>query len=260
MTSLNDLLELRRPWVVAHRGDSGRHPENTMGAFEAAITAGADMVEMDVQLSKDRVPVVIHDATLERTTNGHGLVAEHTMNELSRLDAGSWKSPAFASERISSLEEVLESLSGRILLNLELKRNAYDKNPKKDGIEAQVCDIANRFGASYSTMISSFRYSYFSRITKHPHSLPVALLQTHPPAEAFIRDLHRKHRAFSYHTDERRLTEPLLSRLKKNRIRVFAYTVNDVKRMDELIRWGVTGIITNEPAQMQQLLAEKQLL
>ena len=95
MESINLLEHKKRPWVVAHRGYRGKFPENTLAAFEAAIDVEADMIELDVCLTSDRVPVVIHDETLDRTTDGKGLVSEHSLSDLKKLDAGSWFSAEF---------------------------------------------------------------------------------------------------------------------------------------------------------------------
>lgn len=111
--------------VAAHRGDSYNHAENTMDAFRAAIQAGADMIETDVHLTRDGVLVLIHDDKVDRTTDGHGLVAEMTFEELRRLNAGSLYNPA----QIPTLEELLQELSGQaVLLNLEVKEYANDGN------------------------------------------------------------------------------------------------------------------------------------
>ena len=111
MENINKLENIKRPWVVAHRGYSARYPENTASAFDAAISAGADMIELDVCITKDRVPVVIHDQTLERTTDGAGMVSEFNLSELKKLDAGSWFSPEFKGESIPTLEEILTNKS-----------------------------------------------------------------------------------------------------------------------------------------------------
>ncbi len=107
--------------VDAHRGASAWYPENTLSAFEAAIACGADSVELDVQLSADAVPVVIHDDTVDRTTNGAGAVAQLSAAELASLDAGGWKSPSFKGERIPTLDQCLWLLAGTVRINIELK-------------------------------------------------------------------------------------------------------------------------------------------
>jgi glycerophosphoryl diester phosphodiesterase len=97
----------QRPLLVAHRGDRHEAPENTLTAFEVALANGADAIELDVQVARDQVPVVIHDERLDRTTNGSGAVRDHSWAELCDLDAGSWHGSAFAGERIPSLEDAL---------------------------------------------------------------------------------------------------------------------------------------------------------
>ncbi|ACZ21814.1 glycerophosphoryl diester phosphodiesterase [Sanguibacter keddieii DSM 10542] len=112
-----------RPMVIAHRGSSSLAPQNTLAAFESAWRSGADSIEIDIQLDADGAPVVIHDDTVDATTNGSGAVAEMHSDELRRLDAGSWFSPAYAGQRIPTFDEVLELLVARegIELLLELK-------------------------------------------------------------------------------------------------------------------------------------------
>src|SRR5438034_7470028 len=112
---------LRRPLRIAHRGASARAPENTLAAFTEAVRLGANAIELDVHLTADGVPVVIHDATVERTTNGRGEVAAMTSKDLRRLDAGAWFSSRFRGERIPTLEESLEFARGRCALNIEIK-------------------------------------------------------------------------------------------------------------------------------------------
>src|SRR2546425_868141 len=110
-----------RPLRVAHRGASARAPENKLAAFREAIRLEADAIELDVQLSADGVPMVIHDDTVDRTTNGHGTVATIASRDLRRLDAGAWFSSRFRGERIPTLEEALECARGRCGLNIEIK-------------------------------------------------------------------------------------------------------------------------------------------
>src|SRR5699024_7055550 len=113
--------------ICEHRGSAGTHPENTMAAYVEAERVGADGLEIDVQYTKDNKLAVIHDDTVNRTTNGSGRVRDYTLEELQQLDTGSWFSPEFCKERILSLEEVLEWIQGNeLLLNIELKYIALD--------------------------------------------------------------------------------------------------------------------------------------
>lgn len=108
-------------YIQAHRGYSAVYPENTLLAFERALEVGVEQIELDVALTRDQHVVVIHDDTLERTTNGQGRVGEHTLEELTQLDAGSWKDSAYQDQRIPTLEEVLGRISSQAWLNIEIK-------------------------------------------------------------------------------------------------------------------------------------------
>lgn len=114
-------MELPKKGVCAHRGATEHHPENTLPAFEEAIRLGAQMIEFDVQLSKDGALVIIHDDTVDRTTDGNGQVSHKNLKELRQLDAGSWKSLRFKNTRIPTLEEVLDLMPNNVWLNVHLK-------------------------------------------------------------------------------------------------------------------------------------------
>jgi glycerophosphoryl diester phosphodiesterase len=114
-------FELPKKGLCAHRGAMATYPENTISAFRAAVKAGAHMVEFDVWLTKDNEMVVIHDATVDRTTNGKGKVSGFMLSEIKKLDAGSWKAPEFTDERIPTLEEVLNVMPHNIWLNIHIK-------------------------------------------------------------------------------------------------------------------------------------------
>ncbi len=123
---------------IAHRGASGTFPENTLSAFRAAIDAGADMCELDVQLTRDGTVVVIHDDTVDRTTDGNGEVAELTLEEIKRLDAGAkFKGGALKDERIPTLDEVFALTTGKCGLNIELKGAGVEQPGRADHAGAQ---------------------------------------------------------------------------------------------------------------------------
>lgn len=149
--------------IIAHRGSKGTHPENTLAAFKEAVRVGSDGIELDVQFSKDRQLIVIHDETVERTTNGHGAVGSLTLLELKQLDAGSWfeKNPMF--QQIPTLEEVLtllkkENFHG--LLNIEIKT---DKIHYK-GIEQSIVQLLQSQQWPFDYMYSSFYFKSLEKI------------------------------------------------------------------------------------------------
>ncbi|NQW16628.1 MAG: hypothetical protein HQ478_04000 [Chloroflexi bacterium] len=139
MSSNYQFNELRQFTIIAHRGDSASAPENTFTSFDLAIEKGFDNVELDVQLTSDGVPVVIHDATLDRTTDGTGPVSEISLADIRRLDAGGWKDPAFKGERIRTLEEVLERYADKLRLHLELKS-------REQGLAEKVAPLLRAHG------------------------------------------------------------------------------------------------------------------
>ena len=247
LNSLNETLACSTPWVVAHRGDSRYFPENTMSSFRSAIEKGAQMLECDVQLSRDRVPVIIHDASLERTTSGRGKVCEWNFDELRQLDCGSWFSKKFVGEIILSLNKMLEAVSGQVLLNLEIKSESVESETRPDGIESLLCEMVHEHGLQRSVLVSSFHHLSLKRLTEHKYSLPVAPLLDRPATLAELQKLHQDHEAFSIHQDKRHIDQLLLQGLKESGIPVLCYTVNDPARMRELSEWGITGIISEDP-------------
>ena len=146
---------MTKPTVIAHRGFSAVAPENTLPAFQQAIDAGADMIELDIRLTTDKQFVVIHDATLERTTTGCGIVENHSLSELQRLDAGAWFGRGFSGTVLPSLDEALSLCQNRILVNVEVKTELQD-DLSLTRLADLVGDQIDTFGATHSVVISSY--------------------------------------------------------------------------------------------------------
>ena len=260
MENIKALEQEKRPWVVAHRGFRAQYPENTIEAFEAAIGVEADMIELDVCLTRDRVPVVIHDETLDRTTDGKGLVSSHTLSELKELDAGSWFNAEFKGESIPTLEELLLKIKGRITVNIEIKPESFEAPAPADAIEVQVCEMVEKLEMADSVLISSFEHLFFAKIQRwyrdqHKlNSIRLAPLQKVSLGDDFALALCRRQNAYSYHPDECLVTPSLINELKTNGFQIFPYTINDEKRMEQLIKWGVSGIISDEPELLMSVI------
>jgi glycerophosphoryl diester phosphodiesterase len=144
MNSFWGSKKFKPPWFIAHRGYRAKYPENTLIAFQAALDAGVQMIELDVALSRDRKLVVIHDATLERTTNGKGAVSDHTLAQLKQLDAGGWFHARFAGEHLPELSEVLDLVDGQVMINIEIKPHAYEPRHPLDAVERQTLELVCR--------------------------------------------------------------------------------------------------------------------
>ena len=257
---IKTLENKNRPWVIAHRGYRAAFPENTISAFMAAIEVKADMIELDVCLTRDRVPVVIHDMTLDRTTNGSGLVSEYTLSELKEFDAGSWFSSEYKGESIPTLEETLDQIRGRIAVNIEIKPENYESSGPSDAVEIQICKLIEKFEMEDKVLISSFEYSFFSRIRsfyrkyKKQNPLRIAPIQGIFKSENEVIDICKLEKAYSYHPNESWVTATLIDELKSFGFRIFPYTINDELRMEQLIQMGVHGIISDEPEKLWKVI------
>src|ERR687886_2515618 len=153
--------ERGRVWVVGHRGAMGHCPENTLASFERALELGADWIELDVHLSRDGALVVIHDESLDRTTDGHGLVKDHTLAELKRLDAGAWFGAAFAGQGIPTLDEVLVWAGERdTIVDIEIKNAPI----YYAGIEEAVIRTLDRYGMTERAIVISFDHRSVARV------------------------------------------------------------------------------------------------
>ena len=130
--------------ICAHRGASDTHPENTLAAFREAIMLGAQMIEFDVALTKDNHAILMHDATVDRTTNGKGRVADLTFAEIRKLDAGKWKNSKYSGERVPTLREALDMMPENIWLNVHLKGDAQlaKTSAAKTTEECKKCAIS----------------------------------------------------------------------------------------------------------------------
>lgn len=225
--------------VDAHRGASATHPENTVAAFRAASTAGADSVELDLHLSRDGVAVVIHDATVERTTDGRGAVVDMALAELRALDAGAWKGDGHAGERIPTLDEALDVLAGWALVNLELKA----EDPRL--VEIVVRAVAAR-GLERHVRVASFHLAHLVAVKALLPALPTHYLLKGPLPGELLADNGRW--IDSLGVAWRRIDAGLLAEAAHRGRTVWAWTVDDPDEAVRLARLGVVAVTTNDPA------------
>ena len=232
-----------RPLVIAHRGASGTCPENTLAAFRRAHALGADMIELDVQLTRDAEVVVIHDPTLERTTDGTGRVCERSLVEVRRLDAGSWFDPTFRGERVPTLAAALASTP--LGVNVELKP-AGD-----DGLEVRALAVVEESGALERTIFSSFDLPVLGRLRRRSAAAAIAVLwQTEAVAEAL--EWVRRVGARALHLRKDAATPRTLAAVAAAEMPVRVWTVNDQAEMRALAAAGVEGFFTDHPERFLQ--------
>ena len=234
------------PWIIGHRGYRAKFPENTLISFQAAIEAGATMIELDVMFSRDRKIVVIHDPTLERTTNGYGAVADFTLKKLKRLDAGSWFDARFADQNLPELGEVLDLVYGRAYVNIEIKSNAYESQHPPDAIEKQVVELLRQKNTLDTSMISSFDVNILEQIASMKNTPAIAFISKKPAGRKTVQMCARLN-MFSWHPDHRIVTSGQVKKMHAAGIRVFPYNVDTFEDYAGIRDMNVDGLITDDP-------------
>ncbi len=238
---------------IAHRGASGHCPENTRASFLRAIELGADMVELDCQVTRDGAIVVIHDDTLDRTTSGRGRVRDHTLKELKALDAGSWFGASFAGEEILLLEEAIEVLRGRIALNLEIKG---EDAPGR--LEIQCVGIVRSLRFLDQTVFSSFSPPRMRLVRDLAEDARIGVLMENRKGawqDGFA--LAEELAAEALHPELTLLDGPPVDEAHRRGLEVRVWSVNRPDDMEWLARLGVDGIFTDYPERLLRVGAAR---
>ena len=234
--------------VWAHRGASGYAPENTIPAFELALEQGADAFELDVQLTRDDEVVVIHDETLERTTDGHGWVADHSLEDLRRLDAGHGHDK-FAGTRIPTLAEVFELVrDGDTMVNVELKnsRMAYK------GLEERVLDLIARFGLGSRVVLSSFNHYSLRHLVHLGAPNVLGALYSEPLWKPW--QYAGRLGASALHPSLAATRRKVVEKSHEHGLAVNVWTVNEPDDIRRMVGLGVDAVITNYPNLARSLI------
>ncbi|MGB3306289.1 MAG: glycerophosphodiester phosphodiesterase family protein [Thermomicrobiales bacterium] len=222
--------------IYAHRGASAEKPENTLAAFGRALELGAYGIELDVHLSRDGVPVVMHDERVDRTTDGTGEIAELSLLELQQLDAG-------GGERVPTLAEVCDLVEGRVHLNIEVKANA--------AAEAVMHEVLQRPNLRWA--ISSFDWDVLRTVRKQHGQAELWPLTIGATEDALA--LAEEIRAHQLNLYDAAVDEDIVVFLRDRGIGAWVWTVNDPKRAADLVGWGAVGICTDDPARIQNVVS-----
>lgn len=260
------LLRQTRPLVIAHRGYSGIAPENTLPSYELAIAAGADLVELDYYNSKDGVPMIFHDATLDRTSDAVAVfgkkgvkVADKTAAELGALDVGKWFSPRYAGTRMPSLVEALDLIQKRSVTLIE----------RKSGDAATCVKLLREKDLINRLIVQSFDWAYLADF----HALaPDQVLGALGPASTrngkkltaeqkilSSSDLDEivKSGAKVVGWSSKSITRERIQEAHQRGLKVWIYTVNEVAEAQQFLAWGADGIISNETSLVWKALATR---
>ena len=244
---------LDRPLNFAHRGARHQAPENTLAAFLLASELGADGIELDVQLSRDGEIVVIHDFVLDTTTNGAGPVRERTLAELKDLDAGHRFDSAYAGQEIPTLQEVIDAVGQRLLLNIELKTASW----WDDGLAGAVVQAIEDNRLLDRTIVSSFNPLALRIVRKLNPSLPIGLLYA-PDLPLLLRRPWMRHllELDAIHPHHSLVDDGYVPWARERGYCVHTWTVDDPGRMRRMQRLGVDIVITNRPDLFRQVLQD----
>lgn len=238
-----------RPLVVGHRGASGYAPENTLASFELALELGADAVELDIHLSRDSEVVVIHDERLDRTTDGSGLVAEHSLAELRRLDAGAWLDPRFVGQRIPTLDEVLAWAASRTRVAIEIKTGPIPY----EGIEVRTVELLERHRMRARVLVIAFDHHVLRHLRALDADVPTGVLyhcrpiDPIPLARAVAAQVLEPHWSFVRAED--------VAAAHRAGLLVSTWATSEPAALRHLIAAGVDGIATNHPDVLIGLVA-----
>ena len=234
---------MNRTKIFAHRGASGYAPENTLEAFKLAIIQGADGIELDVQLTKDGVPVVIHDETIDRVTAKTGFVKDYTLNELKELTVLENRFPEYNACKIPTLEEVLNAVKpSGIQVNIELKTGIY-WYPQ---IEQKVAELVKNCGMEDNVIYSSFNHYSIQQMKKIVPEAETAYLYSDVILN--VADYAKNTGVAGLHPAVYHVKmADFLAEYMKSGLNVRVWTVNEKEDMEWLVKAGVTAIITNYP-------------
>jgi glycerophosphoryl diester phosphodiesterase len=241
------------PLNLGHRGASAAAPANTLAAFRLALELGADGFELDVQLTADNELVVMHDYSVDHTTDGSGLVQQKTLAELKKLDAGVRFAPRFAGERIPTLREVFAMAGKGPCINVEIKTTS----PRGKGLEPRLVALIREYGLGERLVLSSFNPFALWRMRRLAPDLKLALLYA-DDLPTYLRD---RWLAFLSHPNA---LNPKYTMATTDHVRwaqahgyeLYVWTVDDESEMRRLAGLGVTGIISNKPDVLKRVLSE----
>lgn len=233
-------------WLrIGHRGAAGSRPELTRPSFERAIELGVDMIELDVQLTRDRQLVVLHDRDLGRTVAGTGPVRERSLAELCALDAGAWVGAEYAGARVPSLDEVLELTRARVDLNVEIKSPA----PDWTATAAVLGELLRRHARLDGTIVSSFEIGALRAVRQAVAPAKIGVLWQDADLQAMWQAAEEL-RAVSVHPHRLLVSGGVVREAHARGLRVLVWTVNEPAEIERLDQLGVDGIITDFPERL----------
>lgn len=243
-------LPIKRPLILAHRGAKADAPENTLAAFQLAVQQGSDGVELDIHLTLDNHIVVCHDCTVDRTTNGTGIIRQMTLDQIRKLDAGSWYHESFSGEKIPTLEEVLDLLPDHYLVNIEVKE-FYD-----GAIVEPLLKVIRSYRFDERFVLSSFDHKCMKYMKLIDPRLRIGLLYSNNMVDPVGYSKLLGVEVYSLHPMMKWITAEEAAQAEKEGMPVYTYTVNEEEQMRQAIAKRLDGIITDYPGRLKKVIEE----
>lgn len=247
-------------YTIAHRGASGYAPENTLPAFELAMEMNTDAIELDIHLTKDQIPVVIHDETVNRTTDGKGYVKNMTLEQIKQLDAGSWFNtmyPMFARDsyggtKVPTLDEVFETLGKDTNYIVEIKEPTPNSN-----IEALLNEAIIKYDLEHEVAVHSFSAASLRKLHRINPEIQLYQLIWNDYAATRVSETYLKtvkSYAVGISPNFQGISRAYVAQVKNFGLKVMPYTVNYQVNMDKAYLWGVDGVYTNFPDRFREVI------
>lgn len=242
--------------IFAHRGIPTLAPENTMKAFQAVVDNGLNWIETDLSITKDEDVFIIHDDKLDRTTDQTGSIETVDTEVVAEADAGSWYSDKFTGEKIPTLDQLIEFLNqNKLNANIELKGVVGDDaNYLADKLVLKFSKALRKLDDDIELIISSFNPIMLEKMFKLNPELKYAVLFDHQAIGEDWNLIMQACHAKIIHPDDRELTQERIKLMKQYHYQINVWTVDDKKRAQQLLDWGVDGIFTNKADQMKDLI------
>ncbi len=250
------MRKLNKPLVIGHRGNSGNAPANTMEAIRQAIDIGVDMIEIDVRLTKDRIPVLIHNDTVDETTDGKGLVSDMSFDQIRKLDAGSWKDKKYKGEKIPSLIEALDYTKDKVCLSIDLKEEAAIPEVVKAIQDANRVDSVVICGCIEHQAKAIWQLDKNLSVLLNTDSKLDRLAKKENKAD-FIREYIGRacrERFSVLNVNYKFVTDELIYRAHLRGLSVWAWTVDEEENMRQLVEMGIDAIYSNYPERVMKVL------
>lgn len=252
MKPLREFVESGELLVVAHRGASLNAPENTISAFDRALDHGVHMIELDVQFSADKHPIVFHDDTLGRTAEGERLIGEMTLQEIQDLDVGSWFGEAFKGEKIPSLRDVLQHVKSRAFVMIELKPPAAEDN-WQERVDIIVEEV-ERAAMAEHVLCGSFHHDSILYLRRTYPAIGAAAISI-PGVGALPSQLIEHTQAHAVVCSIEELTEAVIDDINQHQILCGAYSADTIEQLNFVLGAGLNIVVTNTPSTIMPLLS-----